>query len=405
MVMSNPTDNIAKHGAQRAADERLPRGIIFAMAAACGAAVANIYYNQPMLGLIETELGRGLATFVPTATQLGYAIGLFLLVPLGDLFERRRIIVIQFAILALSLAGVALAPNAALLLALSFVVGAGATVAQQIVPLAAHLAAPERRGAVVGTVMAGLLCGILLSRTLSGFVGAHYGWREMYWLAVPVALLAGVAMWRILPTSRPEGSLTYGALIGSLGGIWRRFPTLRRAAITQGLIFAAFSAFWTILALHLYEPPLHMGAEIAGLFGILGTVGILAAPLAGRIADRKGPRPVIVGGTMLALVSWLVFGVWSAIGGLIVGTILLDFASQSALVSHQHVIFALEQEARSRINTIFVGSMFLGGSAGSALATWAWVSGGWSAVCMLGASLALAAAVIAVIPARKNQSV
>lgn len=402
--MNFPAIPAAERDAQQTPDAQPPRSIIFAMAAASGAAVANIYYNQPMLGLIEAELGRGLATFVPTATQLGYAIGLFLIVPLGDLFERRRIIVIQFAILALSLAGVALAPSAAMLVTASLLVGAASTVAQQIVPLAAHLAQPQRRGAVVGTVMAGLLCGILLSRTVSGFIGAHFGWRAMFWLAVPVALLAGAAMRRFLPCSQPEGKFTYWALIGSMGGLWRRFPTLRRAAITQGLIFAAFSAFWTILALHLYAPPLRLGAEIAGLFGILGAVGVMAAPLAGRLADRKGPRPVIVAGTVLTLLSWLVFGTWTAIGGLIAGTILLDFASQSALVSHQHMIFALDQEARSRINTIFVGSMFLGGSAGSALATWAWVSGGWLAVCTLGALLGLAAMVIALMPARTVQA-
>ncbi|QEO16797.1 MFS transporter [Acetobacter vaccinii] len=382
-------------------DASAGRGLTLAMAAATGFAVANIYYNQPMLGVMEAALPGRLTAFIPTATQLGYALGLFVLVPLGDLLERKSLIVGQFILLTLALVATALAPTIGVLLVTSLCIGAAATVAQQIVPFAAHLASPERRGATVGVVMSGLLCGILLSRTLAGFVADHAGWRAMFWLGVPLSAGAGGLMAWVLPRSVPVVRHGYGTLMLSLVGLWRSLPALRLAAMTQACLFGAFSVFWSILALHLQEPRFGMGAEAAGLFGIIGAVGILAAPLAGRIADTHGPRYVILLGTGLAFLSWVVAGLVTSLTGLVVGCILLDFAVQSVLVSNQHIVYALRPEARARLNTLFMGVMFLGGAGGAAGASLAWGYGGWPAVSWFGAGLTAIAVALQLSAARR----
>lgn len=378
----------------------LASGLIVAMAAASGVAVANIYYNQPLIGLITRELPGGLTALAPTVTQLGYAAGLFLLTPLGDLLEPRRLIVAQFGVLALALVAAAAAPNAAALLVASLLVGLAATVAQQIVPFAARLAAPERRGATVGMVMAGLLCGILLSRTLAGVIGAHFGWRPMFWLGAPMALLAGAWMYARLPASHGQPELSYGALLRSLMSLWGEHRQLRTAALTQAMLFAAFSVFWTVLALHLAEPRFHLGPEVAGLFGIVGAAGVLAAPAAGALSDRSGPQRVVLGGVALTAAAWLIFAVWNSLAGLVVGVVLLDLAVQAALVSNQHLVFALRPEARARLNTLFMGAMFLGGAAGSTGAMLSWRMGGWSLVAAVGGGFAILAGLAQVLAKR-----
>ncbi|CAN7695024.1 MFS transporter [Ensifer adhaerens] len=370
----------------------LSRVGLLAMATASGIAVANIYYNQPMLGIIEADFpGQSATALVPTATQLGYALGLFLLLPLGDLVHRRKLIIGQFLILAIALSLAAVSSSAWILVASSLLVGASSTVAQQIVPFAASLAPADKRGATIGTVMAGVLSGILFSRTLSGFVGEHAGWREMFWIGVPMALVAAAMMFATLPDHAPTSRLHYRNAIKSLGHLWTHEPSLRTATLVQAALFASFTAFWTILALYLQGPSFGLGADIAGLFGIVGAVGVFAAPVAGHIADKRGPHFVVWLGAALTVVSWIIFGAWASIVALIVGVIVLDFGIQGALVSNQHIIYALNPDARSRLNTIFMTGMFLGGATGSALASVAWQNGCWLGVSLVGGVLPLLA--------------
>ncbi len=370
--------------------------LIFSMAAACGIAVSNIYYNQPMLVVISASFpGQFGPALVPTVTQLGYAAGLLLLVPLGDLFERRTLIVAQFIMLALASLLAAVAPTGWALLGASLLLGIGATAAQQIVPVAASLAAPARRGAVVGSVMSGLLSGILLSRTLAGLVAAYAGWRAMFLLGVPLALLGALMMARMLPkaTAPKQTTLRYPALMASMVRLWREEPRLRQATLTQAALFASFSAFWTILALYLAHSVYHLGSGVAGLFGIIGAVGVFAAPAAGRLADRTGGRPVIILGVALTLAAWLLFIGWTSLIGLTLGVVLLDLGVQSALIANQQVIFGLREEAKGRVNTLFMGGMFLGGTLGSMGAMMAWEKGGWLGVGYFAIALAILAGI------------
>jgi predicted MFS family arabinose efflux permease len=258
------------------------------------------------------------------------------------------------------------------------------TVAQQIIPFAASLAVPKKRGQTVGTIMSGLLCGILFSRTLAGFVATHGGWREMFRVGLPLALVAGLTMAIALPRNHPHTAMPYGHALKSLVHLWRTERALRFATGVQAALFASFTSFWTILALHLQEPRFGLGADVAGLFGIIGAVGIVAAPIAGRIADRRGPQLVVLFGAASTLLSWMVFEFWGSIVSLVIGVIVLDFGMQAAMVSNQHVIYALHPEARGRLNTIFTTGIFLGGSLGSAGSTMAWNQSGWSAVSVFG---------------------
>lgn len=386
--------------------DRITLGLTLVLAAATGLSIANIYYNQPMLGLIAKSFGEGSGSvnFIPAATQLGYALGLVLLVPLGDTLDRRGLILWQTAGLVLSLAGAALVPSPIVLILLSIAIGATATIAQQIVPLAAELAPSEERGRVVGTVMSGLLTGILLARTISGFVGEYYSWRLMYLVGAIVAVMIGVMLAICLPSRKPEKRHSYKYLMHSLVKLIRTYPQLRRAVITQGMLFAGFSAFWATLALLLQGSPYFLGGDVAGLFGIIGLVGILAAPLAGRISDKRGPGGIIGLGALLVLAGFILFEVYPQIPGLGLGVVLLDAGVQMAMVSNQSVIFALEPAARSRINTVYMTGLFLFGAIGSAAGSALWNTKGWTGVTSLGLVLAAVSFLTHLLNRRRVQS-
>lgn len=371
---------------------RAGQGLFLAMAVGCGIAVANLYYNQPLLALMAADLGISTASIglVPTATQIGYAVGLFFLVPLGDMFDRRRLIVLQSLLLALALAAMAVAPGFAVIIAASVVIGIAATIAQQIIPFAATLADEHSRGRVLGLVMAGLLAGILLARTVAGFIGEYLGWRATYVVAVALTALLGIMAARLLPRAAPAASRTgYGALMASIVGVARRHPLLVKSSLVQACQFWCFSAFWSTLALYLEGPDFRLGADVAGLFGALAVVGVLAAPLAGRLADRRGPGLVIVIGLVCTALSFLGFALLPGIWVLVVGVLLFDFGVQLSMVAHQTRIFALDPGARSRINTVFMTTLFTSGAISSAVASSVFASSGWVGVALLGLGVSL----------------
>ncbi len=378
----------------------LSRALVLLLATGAGLAVASIYYCQPMLAVVAAELGAGAGPtgLVPTLAQLGYALGILMLSPLGDRFDRRRLILWKAALLALALGLSALAPALGLLLAASLAVGLLATLAQDIVPTAAALAPEAERGRTVGTVMTGLLLGILLSRVLSGLVAEQFGWRYVYALAAGAIALFGLAAWRWLPSTQPVARIGYAQLMASMATLWRRHALLRRAALAQGLLSLGFSAFWSTLALMLHQQ-FQMGSAAAGAFGLAGAAGALAAPLAGRLSDRAGPQRVvklgaqisIAGFALLALGPWLTMG--AQIGLLVLAAVVFDFGIQAALVAHQTLVYGLDPAARSRLNALLFTGVFIGMASGAALGALALAQWGWLGVVAL-ATVASSAALL-----------
>jgi predicted MFS family arabinose efflux permease len=363
------------------------RATLWLLATIAGVSVANIYFNQPLLGDFRASFPQSayLIGAVPAATQLGYAFGMLMLAPLGDRFDRRTLILMQLAALGVALIVASAAPTLTVLIAASLAIGVVSTIAQQAVPFAAELAPPAERGHAVGTVMSGLLLGILLARTVSGFVAQYFGWRAVFAASVVATIALAVVVMMRLPKSRPTSTLSYGKLLASMWHLTAESAALREAALTGGALFAGFSAFWSLLTLLLAGEPFHMGPQAAGLFGIVGAAGALAAPLAGKSADKRGPRAVITLSIVLVAVSFVVFALSSrSIAGLVIGVIVLDVGVQAAQISNQSRIYALKPEARSRVNTVYMVAYFIGGAVGSALASLAWHAMGWMGVCIVG---------------------
>ncbi|MCV2510657.1 MFS transporter [Leclercia pneumoniae] len=368
----------------------ISRWVILLLAIGAGFSVASIYYAQPLLPLMGSDLhlsieGMGL---VPTLTQAGYAIGILFLLPLGDRHDRRTLILLKSTALALVLLASSLVTELHSLLIVSLLIGMAATMAQDIVPAAAILAPEGKQGKTVGTVMTGLLLGILLSRTVSGIVGEAFGWRVMYQLAAASIALIGVVMWAVLPRFAIHSTLSYPALMRSMAHLWRRYPALRRAALAQGFLSIAFSAFWSTLAVMLLER-YQLGSAVAGGFGIAGAAGALAAPLAGGLADKLGAGKVTQLGAALVTVSFaLMFlmpmlGVHGQLILIAVSAVGFDLGLQSSLVAHQNLVYSLEPQARGRLNALLFTVVFIGMALGSALGTKVYALAGWPAVVAL----------------------
>ncbi|MES2026827.1 MAG: MFS transporter [Pseudomonadota bacterium] len=398
------------HTTQNAEKAALSPSLILLLATGAGLSVASLYYSQPMLGVLGADIHASdrMIGLVPTLTQLGYALGILLLAPLGDRYDRRTIILWKAGLLALALLFSGLAPSITWLLATSLVIGLTATMAQDIVPAAATLAPESHRGKIVGTVMTGLLLGILLSRVISGFGAERFGWRSVYVAAAVGVAMIAVAIWRGLPRFKPTTQLAYGALLGSMIQLWRQHGALRQAALAQGLLAVGFSAFWSTLAVMLHGEPFHLGSAAAGAFGLAGAAGALAAPLAGRLADRRGPELVTRIGAGLAAVSFAVMLLAPLVPPhiqlalIVVSTIGFDFGVQATLVAHQTMVYGIDPGARSRLNALLFTGMFIGMASGAALGSLMLAQWGWTGVVALATISSLGALAVRLLRGSKT---
>lgn len=369
---------------------RMDRRLVWLLAVACCISVANLYYSQPILADIGRSFHMSVneAGFIATLGQLGYASGLLFIVPLGDRYNRRTLIVGMLAAVTLALIAMAVAPNIILLAIASYAVGVTTVVPQLVIPFAASLAADHELGQVIGTVMSGLLVGILLARTASGFVCAHLGWQAVYWIAAGLMVALAVVMRLFLPADRPRSSMSYPQLLRSLWQLAREEPVLRETSVLGALAFGAFSAFWVTLAFFLETPPYHFGSDVTGLFGLVGVAGALAASLVGKLSDRMEARRINGYALLIVLLSFGLFWlVGQSLWGLIVGVILLDFGVQANQVSNQARVYSLNPNKRNSLNSVYMVSYFIGGSLGSMLGTYGWSIAQWPGVCAVGVIL------------------
>lgn len=363
------------------------RNLVWLMSIACLISIGSLYYNQPLLVLMRQTFQVSVVqvSAVPTCTQFGYALGMLLLIPLGDRGNRRQLIVILSLLNAIALLLIAFSPSFQWLVILSFINGMTAVVPQLLVPFAAQLAAPTARGKVVGLVMCGLLAGIVVSRLVSGWVGAAWGWRTPFWLAAIAMVGLAAVLSRGLPTIAATVQLSYAALMRSLVGLLITYPLLRQTALMGGLFFSVYCGFWTTLPFLLADPPFNLGSQVAGTMGLVGITGVVAAPLVGRLADRRSPHLTLIGAISILVLALVIL--WQFQQGLIAivsGALLLDLGIQTGQISNQTRIYTLPVAAHNRITTVYMVSYFLGGSVGSWLAATAWHGAGWHGVCGVG---------------------
>ena len=359
---------------------------------ACAVGVSTIYYNQPLL----LEMGQsfhahpGQIGFVAVATQIGYAVGLLCFVPLGDVLERRALMIRMYGAVAVALLLVGLAPTLTWLMVFSVIAGMLASVTHIVLPIAPDLVDDKQRGRAIGIVMTGLLLGILLARTFSGWVSRIHGWRTVFFVAAAINLMFVPLLWRVMPKLPPKQPLRYSEAMYSLWTLFRTQPLLRESCVLGALVFASFSCFWTTLAF-LLDSHYGLGPGVAGTFGVVGAAGAMIAPVAGRFSDNHGPRWVLTLGGAILAASYVFLWIEEKapvsmafhLAALAVGVIVLDVGAQMMQVANQTRIFGLVPSARSRLNTVYMTIYFTGAAAGSALSTIAWVHWKWNGVCGL----------------------
>ncbi|HWD74009.1 MAG TPA: MFS transporter [Solirubrobacteraceae bacterium] len=374
--------------------DEISRSLVLLLAAACGAAVANVYYAQPLLHTLARafDVGDSTAGLLITVTQIGFVLGLALLVPLGDLRERRGLISGTLVLTAAGMVLAAVASAFAWLAGALAVVGATSVVAQIIVPMSSSMSPEHQRGKVVGTVMSGLLIGILLARTVSGLIAATFGWRAVFYFAAAAMLILAVTLRRALPRVPPTTEVSYGRLLASVLELVRAEPVLRQRMMLGALCFGCFSVLWTSLTFLLSGAPYHYGNGLIGLFGLAGVAGAAAAPVAGRLADHGRGAHATTAAILILLGSWAILAAGhGSVIVLVVGIAVMDLGAQALHISNQSAIYALAPEARSRLTTAYMVAYFLGGAMLSAIASSLYDAGGWSGVCILGAVTAAVA--------------
>jgi predicted MFS family arabinose efflux permease len=374
--------------------------ITFVLAMACGLIAANIYYAQPLAGPISAALGLSAQAtgLIVTLTQIGYGLGLLLIVPLGDLIENRRLALTMIGVATLGLLGAALSTEALPFFAAALFIGLGSVAVQVLVPYAAHMAPEAVRGRVVGNVMSGLMLGIMLARPVSSFIAGLSSWHMVFFLSAGAMVALALLLWRTLPRRVPVAKLRYGELLASMGHLAAATPILQRRALYQACLFAAFSLFWTTTPLLLAGPVFQLSQTGIALFALAGVAGAVASPIAGRLADRGWTKPASVFAMLSVAVAFAMThlgetGSTGALGLLVAAAILLDFGVSTNLVLGQRAIFALGAEHRSRLNGLYMATFFAGGAIGSALGGWAFAQGGWPLASWIGFALPVAALV------------
>ena len=369
----------------------LSSAVTLLMAVACGAMVANLYYAQTLIEVIGPDIGLspGLAGAIVTLTQLGYGLGLAFIVPLSDLIENKRLILVATVGAVLGCVGIALAQGPVTFLAAALVTGVCSVGAQVLVPLAAKLSSQERQGRTIGLVMSGLLTGIMLARPVASFVAGLAGWRAMFFVSAGVTALVGIALLLMLPARRPDSMLRYGALLSSSLDLLRRYPLLRLRAAYQALMFIAFNMFWTAAPIVLTQR-FGLGANGVALFALAGAGGALAAPIAGYFADKGHARATTLGAVLLLTLSFLATDMVVAAGSLIafaLGAVLIDAAVQLNQISGQRIIFGLDPAAGGRINAAYMTIVFVFGATGSVIGSASIAAGGWALTSLIGAGI------------------
>lgn len=372
-------------------DEGVPASLLFIMAYMAAVSVANIYYCQPLLSLMGNDLGidEWRTSLIAMITQVGYACGLFFIIPSGDKFDRKKIVSYSFSILTIALLCIALSNNFHAVMAASFAVGAYSVMPQIFIPIAAQYSRPEKKGANVGLIVSGLLTGILASRVISGLVGEWLGWRSMYVIAAIVMSLCTLIVWRIMPYTENNYTGSYKRLMHSLFALIREYKLLRICALRAAFAFGSFLALWASLTFKMEQAPFYAGSDVVGLLGLCGVAGAMSASVVGRLVSRIGVRNFNLLGAALMLSAWIIAYLWgNTYTAIIITILILDIGMQCIQLSNQTVVFSLNPKASNRINTIFMTNYFIGGSLGTFLSGSAWSMAGWSGVTIVGIGLA-----------------